>query len=65
MLIESVLEQEKCYFEELHSNACKHELQESGDNEDVSNGADGHKHTLDHTLETQTGKHSEKALFLS
>lgn len=40
------------HLEELDSDAGKHELQQSGDDHDVSNGADGHKHTLHHMLHT-------------
>lgn len=42
------------HLEELHTNAGKHELQEGGDDHDVSNGPDGHEHTLHHVLQTHT-----------
>lgn len=38
------------HFEELDSNTGEHELQQGRDNHDVSDGPDGHKHTLDHML---------------
>lgn len=38
------------YLKELDSNAGKHKLQKRGDDHDVTNGPDGHKHTLDHVL---------------
>lgn len=38
------------YLEQLHTDAGKHELQECGDDEDVADGTDGHKHTLNHAL---------------
>ena len=37
-------------LEELHSDAGEHELQQRGDDHDVADGPDGHKHTLDHVL---------------
>lgn len=39
------------HLEELHTNAGEHELQERGDDHDVPNGPDGHKHTLYHVLQ--------------
>lgn len=47
------------YLEKLHTNTSKHELEEGGDDEDVANRADGHEHTLNHTLKT-SGQHSFK-----
>lgn len=43
------------YLEELDPNAGEHELQKSGDNYDVPNGPDGHKHTLNHVLQWEEG----------
>lgn len=43
-------------LEELHSNTCKHELKECGDNQDVANGAYCHEHTLHHILQTHAAK---------
>lgn len=40
----------KMNLEELNSNTGKHELKERGDNQDVTDGADRHKHTLHHIL---------------
>lgn len=39
------------YLEELHSDAGEHKLQQRGDDDDVADGADGHKHALNHVLE--------------
>lgn len=39
-------------LEELHSDAGKHELEQRGDDQDVADGADRHKHALHHILET-------------
>lgn len=41
------------YLEQLHTDAGEHELQESGDYEDVADSADSHKNTLNHALKTQ------------
>jgi len=41
------------YLKQLNSNAGKHELQQSGDNHNVSDGSDGNKHTLDHMLQME------------
>lgn len=41
------------YLEKLDTDAGEHELEESGDYKDVADGADGHKHTLNHALKTQ------------
>lgn len=38
------------YLEELDADTGKHELQECGDDQDVADSADGHKHTLHHIL---------------
>lgn len=38
------------YLEQLDPNACKHELEQGGDNHDVADGSDGHKDTLDNVL---------------
>lgn len=50
---ESAAGQVRPYLEKLDSNAGKHELQEGGDQHDVPDGADGHKHALHHMLERQ------------
>ena len=42
------------HLEELHTNAGKHELQECGHDHDISDGPDGHKHTLHHVLQAPT-----------
>lgn len=39
------------HLEKLHANAGKHELQECGYNHDISDGPDGHEHTLYHVLQ--------------
>lgn len=39
------------YLEELHSNTGKHKLEQRGDDDDVPDGPDGHKHALHHMLE--------------
>lgn len=39
------------YLEELHADAGEHKLQQRGDDDDVADGADGHKHALNHVLE--------------
>lgn len=39
------------YLEELHANAGKHKLEQRGDDDDVADGPDGHKHALHHMLE--------------
>lgn len=38
------------YLEQLDPNACKHELEQGGDDHDVADGSDGHKDTLDNVL---------------
>jgi hypothetical protein len=43
------------YLEELDPNAGEHELQQSGDNYDVPDGPDGHKHALNHMLQWEEG----------
>lgn len=43
-------------LEQLHSNTGKHELQQSGDDHDVADCSDGHKHTLHHVLLEQRDK---------
>lgn len=40
------------YLEELDPNAGEHKLEQAGHNQDVANGADGHKDALDHVLRT-------------
>ena len=40
------------YLEKLDSNAGKHEIQQHGNQDDVADGTDGHKHALDHMLPT-------------
>ncbi len=44
------------HLKELNSNTGKHELKECGDDQDVADGADRHKHTLHHILWTHTTK---------
>lgn len=39
------------YLEELHANTGKHKLEQRGDDDDVADGPDGHKHALHHMLE--------------
>lgn len=39
------------HLEELHSNTSKHKLEQCGDDDDVADGPDGHKHALHHMLE--------------
>lgn len=51
-----------CHLEKLDSDAGEHELQQSRDNHDVSDGPDGHKHTLDHVLEHMMESHKEPSL---
>lgn len=41
------------YLKQLNSNAGKHELQQSGDNHNVSDGSDGDKDTLDNMLQME------------
>ena len=43
-------------LEQLHSDAGEHELQQRGDDHDVADGPDGHKHTLDHVLRGVEGQ---------
>lgn len=43
----------RAHLEELDADAGEHELQESGDQDDVADGADGHEHTLHHVLWTE------------
>lgn len=38
-------------LKQLHSYASEHELEQSGDDHDVTDGSDGHKHTLHHVLQ--------------
>lgn len=38
----------------MHPNTGKHEIQQHGDQDDVSDGFDGHKHALDHMLPLKT-----------
>lgn len=45
------------YLEKLHADTGKHEIQQHGDQDDVADGFDGHKHTLDHMLSMKS--HSE------
>ena len=42
------------HLEELHTNAGEHELQERGHDHDISDGPDGHEHTLHHVLQAPT-----------
>lgn len=46
------------YLEELHADAGKHELQQCGDDQDVADSSDGHKHTLHHILGTNIKPHN-------
>ena len=39
------------YLKQLDSDAGEHELQQRGDDHDVTDGTDGHEHTLDHMLQ--------------
>lgn len=45
----------RTYLEKLDPNAGEHELQQSGDNYNVPNGPDGHKHALNHVLQREEG----------
>lgn len=45
------------HLEELHSYAGEHEVQEHGDQDDITDGLYGHKHTLDHVLEGEIRVH--------
>lgn len=40
------------HLEKLYADTGKHELKERGDDQDVADGPDGHKHTLHHVLKT-------------
>lgn len=40
----------KTYLKKLHSYTGKHEIQQHGDQDDVANSFDSHKHTLDNVL---------------
>lgn len=40
----------EAHLEELDADACEHELQEGGDQNDVPDGADCHEHALHHVL---------------
>lgn len=46
----------KNYLKELDSYAGKHEIQQQGDQDDVTNCFDGHKYALDHMLSYKTNK---------
>lgn len=50
------------YLEELHSNTGKHKLEQRGDDDDVANGPDGHKHALHHMLEEPQKNKGEHTL---
>lgn len=50
------------YLEQLNANASKHELQQGGDNHDISNGADCYKHTLYHVLFGKGGTRGEEEI---
>lgn len=52
------------YLKELHSDTGEHELQQRGDNHDVTDGPDGHEDTLDHMLQTRR-HHTESIDVLS
>lgn len=39
------------YLKKLYSNTGEHELEQRGDDDDVADGPDGHKHTLHNMLE--------------
>lgn len=41
---------ESPHLEELHSDAGEHEVEQHGDQDNVTNGFDGHEHALDHVL---------------
>lgn len=46
------------HLEKLHADAGKHELKQRGDDQDVADGPDGHKHTLHHVLWRQENTHT-------
>lgn len=39
------------YLEELYSNTGEHKLEQRGDDDNVADGPDGHKHALHYMLE--------------
>lgn len=39
------------YLKELYSNAGEHELEQRGNDDNVADGPDGHKHTLHYMLQ--------------
>lgn len=45
------------HLKELHSNAGEHKVQQHGDQDDVADGFDGHKHALDHVLLNTSSYH--------
>lgn len=52
----------KTHLEELHSYTGKHEIQQHGDQDDVADGFNGHKHALDHMLSLK--KNSNHLVFI-
>lgn len=49
-----VVSSSQTHLEKLDSDAGKHEIQQHGDQDDVADGFDGHKHALDHVLPSHT-----------
>lgn len=47
------------YLEELHPDTGEHELEQRGDDNNVADGPDGHKHALHHMLESTAKIKSE------
>lgn len=47
------------HFEKLDSDTGEHEVQQHGDQDDVSDGLHSYKHTLDHVLQSQTWQMEE------
>lgn len=52
-------------LEELDPDAGEHELQQRGDDHDVPDGPDGHKHALDHMLQDRHNKETSRSAFSS
>ncbi len=48
------------HLKQLHTDTGKHELKKCGDNHDVPNRPDGHKHTLNHVLHWQRERKKRK-----
>lgn len=62
--VQCVSRRSQPHFEELDSNTGEHELQQGRDNHDVSDGPDGHKHTLDHMLRDKNKQTQSQGVFL-